>query len=135
MLLLRNIHIEQTVVPSTFTTTLDFTSVAGAGWVLKNGNSGSPGSTIPSKIYTVGPQSVGYDYGNIFLWLESTTGFPFDTIYGAGNQASVYCTTNGATTNRAIAYGGRIRMQIAFNNQGGSNTTMLYQGSVNPPTS
>lgn len=135
MFLLRNIHVGQTIPPSTFTTTLDFTSVTGTGWVLKNGNSGSPGSTISSKIYTVGPQSVGYDYGNIFLWLESTTGFPFDTIYGAGNQASVYCTTNGATTNRAIAYGGRIRMQIAFNNQGGSNTTMLYQGSVNPPTS
>ena len=137
MILLRNIHIEQTVAPTTFTTTLDFTSVTGTGWVLKNGDAGggSPGSTIPSKIYTVGPQSVGYDYGNVFLWLESTTGFPFDTIFGAGNQASVFCGTNGDSTGRAIAYGGMVRLQISFNNQGSTNTTMLYQGSVNPPTS
>ena len=116
--------------PSTYTTTLDFNSVSGSDWVLKGGNSSSPGSTIPSKIYTLGPQSAGYDYGNTFLWIESTTSEPFDDV----SQASVFCTTNGATTQRVIAYAGRVRLQIAFNNQPSSNITMEYQGSVNPPT-
>ena len=86
--------------PSTYTTTLDFTLVSGSDWVLKGGNGSSPGSTIPSKIYTLGPQSAGYDYGNIFLWIESTTSESFDDV----SQANVFCTTNGATTNRVIAY-------------------------------
>ena len=68
------------LIPSTYTTTLDFTLVSGSDWVLKGGNGSSPGSTIPSKIYTLGPQSAGYDYGNIFLWIESTTSESFDDV-------------------------------------------------------
>lgn len=134
MFLTRNIHVEQTAAPSTFTSTLDFTSVTGTGWVLKTNSGNQPGSTISSKIYTLGPQSVGYDYGNVFLWLVSTTGFGFDDISGGDSQVSVYCTSNGTTTQTALSQG-HVRLQIAFNNQSSTNTTMSFLGSVNPPTS